>query len=154
MAEPIADVIARLEQALLPRVKGTMPVTARRKPTDTPAPGGTGERYPHAGTLDSRKRGGSHPATYRPTAAELAMNATPATARLPYEGSVKPTGGIKLTGNMTPEDARAKAETDARRAWVTTRANIERDAGDTLGAGERYPRYVTPKGNLGPSATY
>lgn len=150
----MADVIARLTAALQPRVRGTSPVVARRKDSDTRAPGGTGERYPHAGTLDSRKRGGTHPATYRPTVAEIAANPVPATARLPFEGSVKPAGGIKLTGNMTVEDARATGESTARRAWVTARANIEREAGDVLGAGERYPRRLTEMGNLGPSPVY
>jgi hypothetical protein len=157
-AEPLADVIARLQERLRPHAKA--PVTATRKATDTPPPNGVRDGYGEANTLSSRGRGGRYPNTYRPRAQDFAgMDA--ATTRPSY-GGVKPANGIRVTSKatrfvsgVTPEKAKAIGEDNGYRAWVTARTNTERDAGDVLPAsGAHYPADVSPKGNLSPSPRY
>jgi hypothetical protein len=146
----LSDRIAVMETHYRPHA--VSPVTARRKVTDTPPPAGVGNRMPNraANTMAGRKQGARFPGTYRPRAADFA-GMLPATTR-PVFGSVKPSGGRRI-GNSA-EQARADGENQARSAWVTARANLERESGDVLPAGAHYPRHVTRKGNLGPSARY
>lgn len=142
----LSGIIAHLDGLLR---LGTAPARAASRDTPGPAP------LDPDGNLDRTSQVIKRPGTgggafYRPNAAALAGR-DPATSRPAY-GSVKPSGG-RRTGKSA-EQTRADSENDARRAWVTTRENTARDAGDVLPTGAHYPRYITRNGNLGPSARY
>jgi hypothetical protein len=149
----VSDLTAAIERmAGHYRPHAASPVTARRKASDTAAPAGVSERMPNRArnTMAGRKQGARFPGTYKPRAADYAGMDAPTTR--PAYGSVKPSGGRRI--GINAEQAHADGENASRAAWVTARANIERESGDVLPAGAHYPRHVTRKGNLGPSARY
>jgi hypothetical protein len=148
--ERLSAIMARLEDRLRPHAAS--PVTARRKATDTPAPNGLAANYGWHRNTNMRTADGGVSPTYKPRAADYAGSIPNARATAP---DVVKVNGIRVVGTMTPENARATGEDNARRGWVTARGNLERDAGDVLpDAGAHYPSRVTPRGNLGPSARY
>jgi hypothetical protein len=127
------------------------PVTVRRLDTDSHAPAGADDYGTRKNTMANRRNGGRS-MYYRPKAEDFA-GALPATTRPAY-GSVKPAGGRKIINGSDLEQTRADSENDAVRGWVSARQNLVRDAGDALPAGSTYPRGMTRRGNLAPSARY
>jgi hypothetical protein len=151
MSEPLAEVIARLQERMRPHA--VSPVTATRKATDTTVamtggPSGdrgsvldgtrlgTGRR-PRVNTNANRRNGGRYGGTFRPNAAHFAGNPVPAMAR-----------------TTAPAEAEAAGTDGGYRGWASARQNLARDAGDVLDAGESYPTGTTASGRLSPSPRY
>jgi hypothetical protein len=139
VSEPLADVIARMQARYRPHAAS--PVRATRKPTDTPPPAGLESGYGAANSLSSRRRGGTYPNTYRPGAKDYAGMAevSPPTTRPAY-GSVKPSGGIRVTRNMPLEPARATGEDNGFRMRAQVRRNTAEAAGEMYSSGTRRTR--------------
>jgi hypothetical protein len=144
--------IDALAVSLRPHAQSS-PVTARRLATDTQPPAGVRDGYGRRNTLSGRKQGGRYPNTYRPRAADFANNPVPATARSSAP-NVARTNGIRVAGYTSLATARALGDDNAQRMWSSARGNLQRDAGDVLPVGSMYPRDISPKGRLAPSARY
>lgn len=156
MSESTADIIARLSMRLQPHAAS--PVTASRKDTDTPPPAGVREGYGTRRSTMANRRNGGASVYYRPRAADYAGR-LPATT-VPSAPSVKPASNgtrvarDRIAAGMPLDDARVTGTDNGYRQWCAARANLQRDAGDDIGTGESYPREITARGNLGPSARY
>jgi hypothetical protein len=172
MSEPLAEVIARLQERMRPHA--VSPVTATRKATDTTVamtggPSGdrgsvldgtrlgTGRR-PRVNTNANRRNGGRYGGTFRPNAAHFAGNPVPAMARTTAP-AVTPSHGIRVAGTrvapgVTLAEAEAAGTDGGYRGWASARQNLARDAGDVLDAGESYPTGTTASGRLSPSPRY
>jgi hypothetical protein len=151
MAEPLADVIARMQDRYRPHA--VSPATATRKPGDTPPPAGVRNGYGTRRNTNANRRNGGGSVFYRPRADYYAGNPVPATAR-PTAPGVNPVHGIRVTGFTNVQDARVIGTDNGYRGWVTARANTERDAGDYLPLGSHYPRDLSARGNLAPTPRY
>jgi hypothetical protein len=121
------------------------PVTVRRRATDSAAPAGTGESYPRATTLDSRRRGGQVPNTYRMRAADYANGPAPLTRTAPGNGARAHTVRIADGGEAMAE---ARAEDARWRGWANARRSAMTGNGATPAPGTSYPSGFGPRGGL------
>jgi hypothetical protein len=168
MSEPLADVIARMQDRYRPHA--VPPVTATRKTTDaaTAMTGGpSGDRGSvlagapmqpptrprRVNTNANRRNGGKYGGTFRPTVAHFVGNPVPATERATAP-DVMPSHGTRVAGRTNFEDAQVIGIDGGYRAWAIARQNLARDAGDILPTGESYPTGVTASGRLSPSPRY
>jgi hypothetical protein len=174
VSEPLADVIARMQDRYRPHAQAS-PVTATRKATDsaTAMTGGpSGDRGSvlagapmqpptrprRVNTNANRRNGGKYGGTFQPTAAHFAGNPIPAMARATAP-DVMPTHGARVAGTrvaagVTLSEAEASGADGGYRAWQAARQNLARDAGDILPTGESYPTGITASGRLSPSPRY
>ena len=150
MSEPLADVIARLQERMRPHA--VSPITAARKPTDSSPPGGVRDGYGTRKNTNANRRNGGGSCYYRPRAADYA-GSLPATTR-PSAPNVTCVNGIKVAGMVNVQDARVIGEDNGYRQWSAARGNLARDAGDVLPAGTHYPNGLSRRGNLSPSPRY
>jgi hypothetical protein len=106
---------------------------------------------------NANRRNGGGGATFRPKADYFAGsdsgNLRNPVLR-PTAPNVTRANGIRVAGYTSLATAKALGDDNAQREWSSARGNLQRDAGDAIGTGESYPRNVSVKGRLAPSARY